>query len=74
MDIRTVAENLRNTIESKEYMLQELEGMKFEGIGKHIANDATIKFLKINIDELRSILQDVEQCGPIVAEVDSQHD
>jgi hypothetical protein len=62
MNIHTVAENLRNTIAGKEYMLQELQGMKFNEIGKNIANDATIKFLSINIDELKRILQDVEQC------------
>jgi hypothetical protein len=62
MNIQTVADNLRNTISGKEYMLQELEGMKFNEIGKNIANDATIKFLTINIGELRRILEDVEQC------------
>ena len=62
MNIRTVALNLRATIAGKEYMLQELQGMKFNEIGKNIANDATIKFLTINIDELRRILKDVESC------------
>ena len=62
MNISTVAENLRNTISGKEYMLQELQGMKFNEIGKNLANDATIEFLKVNIDELRRILQDVEKC------------
>lgn len=62
MNIQTVAENLRNTIAGKEYMLQELQGMKFNEIGKNLANDATIEFLKINIDELKRILADVETC------------
>jgi hypothetical protein len=65
MNIYTVAENLRKTIAGKEYMLQELRGMKFNEIGKNIANDATIKFLSINIDELKRILQDVEKCCEI---------
>lgn len=62
MNIQTVAENLRNTIASEEYMLQELQGMKFNDIGKNLANGATIKFLEINIGELKRILADVEMC------------
>jgi hypothetical protein len=31
-------------------------------MGEGIALSATIKFLEINIDELKRILQDVEQC------------
>lgn len=62
MNIYTVRDNLIQTIEGKEYMLQELEGMRFNEIGKQIANGATIKFLAVNIDELRRILQDVEVC------------
>jgi len=62
MNIHTVAENLRNIIEGREYMLQELEGMKFNKIGEIIANDVTIKFLAANLDELKRILEDVEQC------------
>ena len=62
MNIQTVAENLRNTIAGKEYMLQELQGMKVNDIAKNLANDTTIKFLEVNIDELKRILQDVETC------------
>ncbi len=62
MNIQTVATNLRATIAGKEYMLQELVGMQANDIAKNIANDATIEFLEINIDELKRILQDVEQC------------
>lgn len=40
-------------------MLQELVGMQANDIAKNIANDATIKFLKINIDELKRIREDV---------------
>lgn len=62
MNIHTVATNLRNTIAGKEYMLQELVGMQANDIAKNIANDATIEFLEINIDELKRVLKDVEQC------------
>ena len=62
MNLQTVITNLKNTIAGKEYMLQELQGMKFNDIGKNLANDATIKFLEINIDELKRILADVEKC------------
>lgn len=63
MNLQTVADNLRATIAGKEYMLQELIGMKANDIAKSIANDATIEFMKVNIAELKSILQDVEQCA-----------
>lgn len=62
MNILTVRDNLKRTIEGKEYMLQELQGMKFNEIGKNIANDATIEFLKINLVELKRILYDIEDC------------
>ena len=62
MNIQTVAQNLRNTIANKEYMLQELSGMQANAIAKNIANDAVIRFLTINVDELKKILADVEQC------------
>lgn len=63
MNIQTVCDNLKNTIAGKEYMLQELQGMKANDIAKNIANDATIEFLEINLTELKRILQDVEQCA-----------
>lgn len=62
MNIQTIRDNLKNTIAGKEYMLQELQGMKANDIAKNIANDATIKFLEINLTELKRILADVEQC------------
>ena len=65
MNIQTVAENLRNTIASKERYLQNVEEtlntteLETEA---HITLYATRGFLKVNIDELKRILQDVEQC------------
>lgn len=69
MNIQTVADNLRNTIAGKEALLKQhyntLElykrGAK-ENTGVEMAINATIQFLDINIDELKRILQDVEQC------------
>jgi hypothetical protein len=69
MSIQTVAENLRVTIAGKEQMLA-LYKEKLE-IGNYFKQEIkvnqtpekiTIKFLETNIDELRRILQDVEQC------------
>jgi hypothetical protein len=62
MNIQTVAENLRNTIAGKEKYRAEMR----EDIVKYnqTENPAVAKFLDINIDELRRILQDVEQCIP----------
>jgi hypothetical protein len=70
MNIQTVADNLRVTIAGKEeYLsngrkelraLQNLEGSGARG--REMALNATQEFLEINIDELRRILQDVEQC------------
>lgn len=62
MTLQTVITNLKNIIAGKEYMLQELVGMQANDIAKNIANDATIEFLRINIDELKKILTDVEKC------------
>ncbi len=52
MNIHTVAENLRNTIAGKEALLDEYESKNILLAG----------MLRVNIDELRRILQDVEQC------------
>jgi hypothetical protein len=66
MNIQTVAENLRNTIAGKEEMLHAVQKERtFVGLrdGEGIALQTTAQFLKINIDELKRILQDVEQCN-----------
>ena len=55
MNIHTVADNLRNTIKGKEEMLSMLNS-------RRVIDNVAIKFLTVNIDELRRILEDVEQC------------
>ena len=67
MNIETVAENLRNTIAGKEQALADYNKVLNIYIdpvadGERMAITATVEFLKINIDELKRILQDVEQC------------
>ena len=65
MDIQTVADNLRNTIAGKEqYLLAIQKERTFVGLrdGEDIALRTTAQFLSINIDELKRILQNVEQC------------
>jgi hypothetical protein len=65
MNIQTVASNLRNTIAGKQNMLLAVQQERtFVGLrdGEDIALKTTAQFLKINIDELNRILQDVEQC------------
>lgn len=57
MNIQTVAQNLRKTIAGKQAMLDGLKVSEKEGY-------FIIKnWLEINIDELKRILQDVEQCA-----------
>ena len=66
MNLQTVITNLRNTIAGKE----ELLTLNQDQLTRPFAPDdvnrffvkATIEFLIINIDELKRILQDVEQC------------
>ena len=63
MSIYTVRDNLKNTIAGKEKALKEMQGNYcMWGEGERMAMEATQSYLKINIDELRRILQDVEQC------------
>lgn len=67
MKIQTVAENLRNTIAGKEKMMTDLYPDNYRA-GNYLdeAESAvrltTIEFLRVNIRELKRILQDVEQC------------
>ena len=73
MTIQTVANNLRNTIAGKEKLLGELRartGVKRDSVD-HIVFVASIEFLKVNINELKQILKDVESC---VEEVESLKD
>ena len=55
MNIQTVADNLKNTIAGKEQMLVDLKG-------RRVTPEVSIHYLKINIAELKRILEDVEQC------------
>lgn len=67
MNIQTVAENLRVTIAGKEKYLAECNkalNVQIDPLdaGERMAITATKEFLEINIDELKRILGDVEQC------------
>ena len=63
MNLSTVAANLRNTIAGKEKALVEYQkAWDVATLENESALYATIKFLEINIDELRRILADVEKC------------
>ena len=66
MDLQTVITNLRNTIAGKEEALALYESRRDipRAAGDQMAIVATIEFLKININELKRILQDLEQCRP----------
>lgn len=64
MNIHTVITKLKNTIAGKERLL---EGTKRQipavvELGRLRALQTTVEFLEINIDELKRILADVEQC------------
>lgn len=61
MNIQTVTNKLRATIAAKEQMLAEFESTTLRGANLE-AVFATKEILKINIAELKRILQDVEQC------------
>lgn len=64
MNIYTIRDNLKNTIAGKEELLKHVHAkMLFQDVtGDVIANRATHDFLKVNIDELKAILADVERC------------
>ena len=57
MNIQTVASNLRTTIAGKEIQLADLKG-------RRIPPEVSIHYLEININELKRILEDIEQCEP----------
>ena len=58
MNIYQVRDNLKNTIAGKEQLLEKyLKNLCLA----QLPEDATVSFLKINIDELRRILADVEK-------------
>ena len=64
MNIYTVRDNLKKTIEGKEKYLAELDKVNAMTVpsGEALALSATYKFLQININELKVILFDVEKC------------
>jgi hypothetical protein len=57
MNIQTVATNLRVTIAARLHTLADLKG-------RRIPPEVSIHYLEININELKRILQDIEQCEP----------
>ena len=63
MNIQTVATNLRNTIAGKEKYLDEVRTARcIADRSEDIALHAVQELLKVNVDELKRILQDVEVC------------
>ncbi len=65
MNIYTVRDNLKNTIKGKEEYLAGIQKeMTFVGLrdGEFGALSAVSKFLEININELKVILNDVQEC------------
>ena len=64
MNIQTVRDNLKNTIAGKEELLAQWEAARsWKNADQQFVNE-TVQYLKINIDELKRVLQDVEQCEP----------
>lgn len=62
MNIYTVRDNLKNTIAGKERALPVYEHLAQKTGAGAMAAHASAEFLKINIAELKRILQDVEAC------------
>ena len=60
MNLQTVITNLRNTIAGKEKFLEEVKQamLNTQGTSHHVAA-TTARFLEINIDELKRILDDL---------------
>jgi hypothetical protein len=62
MNIQTVANNLRNTIAGKEKYLAEWQEFHPVESSDRSHKATMVGMLGINIDELKRILEDVEQC------------
>lgn len=63
MKLETVQANLRKTIAGKVKHQVELEyALTLSTMAEGIALNATVEYLKVNIDELKRILTDVELC------------
>ena len=69
MNIQTVADNLRRTIAGKEMLLATYENPEVKAYPKAI-RETMATMLEININELKDILKDVEQCIPAEPEFD----
>ena len=68
MNIYTVRDNLKRTIEGKELYLAECNkalNVQVDPLdeGERMAITATIEFLKLNIAELNRILDDIVECS-----------
>ena len=61
MNLQTVAQNLRNTIVGKEMLLATYENTEVKAYPKAV-RETMATMLEININELKDILKDVEQC------------
>ena len=71
MNIQTVANNLRNTIAGKELLAAHyLEIAKNQGNALGNINAIIAGFVYDNVDELKRILADVEQCIGVEEVVD----
>lgn len=70
MNIQTVADNLRATITGKEKHLVGLCNYRGINEGAAMYSEGIRAILEININELKRILQDVEQCIPKEPEFD----
>ena len=63
MNISTVAENLRNTIAGKELLVAHYRKVAAnQGATLDNVNIVFAGFVQDNVDELKRVLQDVEQC------------
>lgn len=58
MNIQTVRDNLKNTIAGKELMLAKFQAKPADDE----VSQVVAQFMQINLDELKRILADVEQC------------
>ena len=58
MNIYTVRDNLKNTIAGKENLLAEYKKIQ----AADIVSYAVMRFLEVNLEELRTLLVDVEKC------------
>ena len=64
MNIQTVATNLRVTIAGKEKLMSEWSNADMVTTADRIHRAGIVGMLELNINELKRILQDIEQCEP----------